>query len=51
MIFLYIAYLLIMILLSVSGFDVLNDVRFPIFLGSIFSVFSAVMKVWRVVSR
>lgn len=44
-------YLGVMILLVLSGVDVVNEVNFPIFIGSIFSVFAGVMKIWRVVSR
>ena len=43
-------YLGVMILL-VSGVDVVNDVDFTIFLGFVFCVFAGVMKIWRVVSR
>ena len=44
-------YLGVMILLAISGVDVVNDVNFPMFLGFIFSVFAGVLKVWRSVSR
>jgi len=44
-------YVGVMILLAVSGVDVVNDVDFPIFLGFVFCVFAGVMKIWRVVSR
>ena len=44
-------YVGVMILLTLSGVDVVNDVNFPMFLGFMFSVFAGVMKIWRVVSR
>ncbi len=44
-------YVGVMILLTLSGVDVVNDVNFPMFLGFIFSVFAGVMKIWRAVSR
>jgi len=44
-------YVGLMMLLAVSGVDVVNDVTFPAFLGALFAIFAGVLKIWRSVSR
>ena len=43
-------YLGVMMLLQMGGVDIINDVNFPAFVGSLFAVFAGVLKIWRVVS-
>ena len=44
-------YLGVMILVQISGYDVVNDVNFPGYLGAVFAIVAGVIKIWREVSR
>lgn len=44
-------YVLVMILLAISGVDVINDVQFAGYLGALFAVFAGLFRIWQQVSR